>query len=130
MTAFAATSFCVCHRRGCETNEADFQTRVDNIKAVISDVVEIDPECYDESGARDDFRFTDLRCTKNFPTTVQIELAAHIERGLLVEGASNACDVYTRVGTSFQPFCTCAHDFWQVGTLQRIKQSECTHART
>jgi len=60
--------------------------RVDNLKKVISDVIEILPDCY-ENGVRDDSR---PRCTRNFPKTIQIELAAHIERGLLVEGASNA----------------------------------------
>jgi hypothetical protein len=57
--------------------------RVDNIKKVLDEAIEILPDCY-ENGVRDESR---PRCTRNFPKTIEIELAAHIVRGLLVEGA-------------------------------------------
>lgn len=57
-----------------------------NMKQVIEDVIDILPDCYEE-GTRDESR---PRCMKNFPKVVSIELAAHLEKGLLVEGRNPA----------------------------------------
>jgi len=59
---------------------------VSTVKKVIEDVVDIADDCFEE-GVRDESR---PRCVTNFPKIINIELAAHIEGGLLVEGRNPA----------------------------------------
>jgi hypothetical protein len=79
---------------GCETNDADFQKRVAFIKKVLDEVQQIASDCY-VGGIRSELDV----CKYNFPKDIQMELAAHLVEGKLVEGQNPATYMKHRVYT-------------------------------
>mmetsp|Transcript_34981 Transcript_34981/g.54669 ORF Transcript_34981/g.54669 Transcript_34981/m.54669 type:complete len:246 (+) Transcript_34981:409-1146(+) len=73
---------------GCETNDLDFQFRVNNIRDILLTTTKEPDSCFNIDGVRDD---NQEGCQSGFPKFIQLELAARLEAGgPLVSGRNPA----------------------------------------